>query len=61
MDRAEKILLLQQLQSQGVIRELCPVANGYGGTAYWHYEILQPDRLPESLKSEYRQFGELRW
>ena len=61
MDRDEKIRLLRQLQDQRVIRELCPVGNGYGGTMYWHYEVLQPDYLPESLRPEYEEIGELKW
>ena len=61
MHRSEKLRLLWQLQDQRVIRELCPVSNGYGETAYWRYEVLQPDRLPESLKPEYKRLSELRW
>ena len=61
MSRDEKICLLWQLQDQHIVRELCPVHNGCGGTAYWHYEVLQPHRLPEALKPEYEQLGELRY
>lgn len=57
-----KFRILMKLEKQGVIRELCPVPTAdYRNTAYWHYEVLNPDRLPESLKSEYERIGELRW
>ena len=61
MDRKEKIQLLLKLRDQGIVRELCPVSNGHGGTAYWRYEVLQIDALPSCFKQEYNRHGEIRW
>ncbi len=53
--------VIKDLQKSGIVgRELCPVQDGYGGTAYWHWEVLQPDRLPPHLKVIYKIHGEVR-
>ena len=57
----EKILLLYSLEDRKIIRELCPVpTSDYRNTAYWHYEVLRPELLPESLVEEFERLGELR-
>jgi hypothetical protein len=55
MTRTEKIELLRELERQGAIRELCPEYD------YWHYEVVKPAELPDSLREEYERLGELRW
>ena len=59
MTRFEKVLVLEQLQNQGVIRELPPVLSNLG-MGYWRYEVLKPAELPDSLKDEFARLGELR-
>lgn len=61
MSRKQKIVELLRLQSIGAIVGLCPVANATGGTAYWHYRVLEPDQLSDPLFAEFAQLGELRW
>lgn len=36
-------------------RELPPT------TAYWHWEAVQPERLPQRLVKIYDEYGEIRW
>ncbi len=55
MTSREKIELLKSLRKRGIIRELCPERR------YWHYEVLRPEELPESLMPEFNRLGELRW
>ncbi|MDQ5970302.1 MAG: hypothetical protein QG603_79 [Patescibacteria group bacterium] len=49
-----KYQLLLGLVRQGVIYELCPTVD------YWHYQVLQPEKLPASLLAEFKRLGELR-
>jgi hypothetical protein len=57
---AKKYESLLALMNRGVIRELCPVGDDNGNLAYWHYEVLKPDELPEDFQNEYGELGELR-
>lgn len=61
MTKEEKINLLTDLIKKKIIRELQPVSYDYRNTAYWHYEVLVPDNLPNELRKEYKETGELRW
>jgi hypothetical protein len=50
------IYLIYKLVEEGVLdREECPEPN------YWHWTVLQPEKLPESLLEIYKEFGEIRW
>lgn len=47
---------IQNLISEGVLgSEHCPTP------AYWHWPVLQPERLPEKFLEQYRLYGEIRW
>ncbi len=55
--------VIEILEQRGILRELCPVANGCGGTAYWHWEVLKPELLPEGiewLRAQLILYGEIR-
>ncbi len=60
--RGDQLKVLRDLQNHGVIRELSPVpTTDCRGTAYWHFQVLDPARLPDHLKKEYEEHGELKW
>jgi hypothetical protein len=61
MNRKQKIKLINELEEAGVLRELMPVSFDWRDTAYWHWEVLNVERLPIELVGEYHEFGELRW
>jgi hypothetical protein len=48
--------LIRQLEEDGVLgREQCPEEY------YWHWPVLQPEKLPEALKKNYETYGEIRY
>lgn len=49
------IVLLLKLQKEGIVEELCPRRE------HWHFAVKKPEKLPESLKKEFRELGEIRW
>jgi hypothetical protein len=51
-----KIDLIYQLVEEGVLdRESVPEPY------YWHWPVLHPEKLPESLQEDYQRFGEIHW
>lgn len=32
-----------------------------GDPDYWSWQVLQPDKLPEQLQQDYKDFGEIRY
>jgi hypothetical protein len=51
--RLAKIL---RLVDEGVLgRELCPTED------YWHWPVIQPEKLPSGLRRVYKIYGEVRW
>lgn len=62
MVRDQKIMDLRVLERNGIVRELCPVADSSGlNTAYWRFYVIKPELLPESMKEEYKRLREIRW
>ena len=52
--KKSKLDRLQALQNEGILRELCP------RSSHWHYEVLQPNRLPAEFHQEFEELGEIR-
>ncbi len=56
-----KMRIIQMLRSRGVLgRELQPISNNYQTVAYWHWEVLKPELLPDYLQAEFELFSEIR-
>jgi hypothetical protein len=50
-----KYELIKKLEEEGVLgSELCPEPH------YWHWPVLKPELLPESLKQDIADYGEIR-
>lgn len=60
-ERKDKFNKILDLMDARVLRELCPVSFNFRDTAYWHYEVVDPARLPEEFRAEYEELGEIRW
>ncbi len=57
-----KIDLLRKLEEEGVVREDQPVpTSDYRHVAYWPFEVRKADKLPECLRREFLELGEIRW
>ncbi len=60
-DLRHKMKLIQLLQTRRVIgAELQPVTFNWKDVGYWHYEVLQPEKLPDYFQAEYDLYGEIR-
>jgi hypothetical protein len=47
---------IRELEASGVLaKECCPEAN------YWHWLVNEPESLPEWLKDQYIEYGEVRF
>jgi hypothetical protein len=53
-----KAAIIAILESKGILRELQPIHDGYGGSI-WHYKVLKPEKLPEQFKAEYEKYREI--
>ncbi len=52
----KKIDRIRQLEADGILHsESCPEPN------YWHWLVKLPSLLPDDLKQDYEQYGEVRW
>lgn len=49
-----KLDLIRRLEGTVLSRELCPEP------AYWHWEVLMPELLPDLLKQDVTLYGEIR-
>lgn len=60
-DWYHKMDLINILQKRGVLgRELQPVSFDWRNVAYWHWEVLEPENLPDYLWAEFELYGEIR-
>jgi len=47
---------IEILVAEGVLSsELCPTPN------YWHWDVLEPEKLPDHFRPDYLSYGEIRW
>lgn len=47
--------LIKKLELEGVLgQEHCPEPN------YWHWPVAKPELLPDHLKQEFEDYGEIR-
>ena len=47
---------IEILVAEGVLSsELCPTPN------YWHWNVLEPEKLPDHFRPDYLSYGEIRW
>ena len=52
----ETLNMINELVDSGILgSEQCPDPN------YWHWPVLQPDRLPDWIRSNYNHYGEIRF
>ena len=58
MFNENKAKLIEKLEKIGVLRELMPMHDGYGGSI-WSYEVIKPEELPEELKEEFLREGKI--